>query len=609
MRLQILTNSSAALAFLGFAKNKLRILAQLREDSKRIEMHKTYVFAREGVSIFIKTSDFGDTIRISGGSFPSCICAMRQADMYGFTVPDSSVIEVNKKKRWELSVDQTHEGPFVDYRRNKDVYTWRGPDSRYFGFTIYGSDIWRNTVYLNRAIHSYSPTIDGYATKIHGVGVRSVDGVKWLVIVASDKAGVNIYRRPNTMSYSTAMYDVDTNPDGWIEVGNIPYLNFTYSSPTGSTIVFPWLFSPDGSKAVSVNTINFIGTIRGVEKNEVVTVSEMLTFDDLLDPWAFKLLFLDKNKEYVELSAFVPSHLVVTANDDVSTDYVDGATIITTVRDQTAEYTVFGPVDFMPSGQISIAETTNKYILTKTHIYNFSFSYVVSNVESLTTIQQGTVCGVDTHNTTTTTSNYYFGYIEESIGDVFVSNATTNKDSISPVVYDIRDSFVCLLEEASEHYSEDYIKWFGEGYNRFLKNSRSSDNKVLNFKVKSKLEGSYDKYLSPVVILLPPRKELIEEEGWLEFQPATPSSNGLELLDSTIYGANYLRKVSSLVSNYWSSTGCFSRHGLYVFSVFLPSVADVDQFQFRSYPANAFEIVPFPEEAGVDPHYKWVGPA
>ena len=65
MRIQILSKSGAHL--LGFAKNKLRQLAQMRLNINLHVMNKTFYV--DEYLVYIETADWGDKIRISGGGF------------------------------------------------------------------------------------------------------------------------------------------------------------------------------------------------------------------------------------------------------------------------------------------------------------------------------------------------------------------------------------------------------------------------------------------------------------------------------------------------------------------------------------------------------------
>ncbi len=66
MRLQVLSKNGAGLEYLGFAKEKLKELADLRLQQNLPYLQRTLHLDGQAVKIFLHSSSWGDTIRISG---------------------------------------------------------------------------------------------------------------------------------------------------------------------------------------------------------------------------------------------------------------------------------------------------------------------------------------------------------------------------------------------------------------------------------------------------------------------------------------------------------------------------------------------------------------
>lgn len=190
---------------------------------------------------------------------------------------------------WFLQkIQKSHRGSNMDWKgwyvqgKPTKVLSWDGPISRYFSEVKYSPyvgiiDRFSNVIYEDGEILTQTP-LDVYGAAL----TKDNAGETWIVAIC---AGFNkdvVYVKPYKLDSTNVLYDPDTSPFGWREIGE-----YTLSAQRDYR---PWIFNGTGTQAqsfrdyendddrIQINIlINSLSTQLNNHGNEVVTRADTTT--------------------------------------------------------------------------------------------------------------------------------------------------------------------------------------------------------------------------------------------------------------------------------------------------------------------------------------------
>lgn len=119
------------------------------------------------------------------------------------------------------------------------VLSWFGPTSRYFGFGLPGSSIpFQRNIFQDGKAYATAPGA------VYGAAISKDDtGKEWLIAICYDGSGETVYKRPNTFSLSSNLFDPTTSPEGWQKIAHFPLPLGSYNQDRA------WFFNGTGTEA------------------------------------------------------------------------------------------------------------------------------------------------------------------------------------------------------------------------------------------------------------------------------------------------------------------------------------------------------------------------
>jgi hypothetical protein len=149
---------------------------------------------------------------------------------------------------WVLGPQQQVLAGNIDWKgayigdRPTNVLSWRGPRGRYFGTS---NDRFGYEIYQHGRVWAVTPG------PVLGAAItKDASGKEWVVAICQDGMTDVVYRRPNTESASSALYDPDVAPEGWQQLGS-----FTQDPTVYLQANSPWFFNGNGTEAQTMRLL------------------------------------------------------------------------------------------------------------------------------------------------------------------------------------------------------------------------------------------------------------------------------------------------------------------------------------------------------------------
>ncbi len=160
---------------------------------------------------------------------------------------------------WKLSKEAGLAAGNIDWKggyvngKPTRVITWKGPRSRYFPTSDESPGNFSVEIYQNGKLFSVAP-----APVLGAALTKDAAGNEWLVVICQTAGGDMVYRRPNTPSTASDLYDPVNAPAGWQHIATLANPPDTLGADRA------WLFNGNGTEAQTLRRKTY-DPVRGAE--------------------------------------------------------------------------------------------------------------------------------------------------------------------------------------------------------------------------------------------------------------------------------------------------------------------------------------------------------
>ncbi len=226
---------------------------------------------------------------------------------------------------WSLSPENNVVGGKMDWKglyigqTPTQMLTWDGPDSRYF------SGVFSSKIYKDGKIFSIAP-----APVLGAALTKDASGIGWLIVICQSATGDLIYKRPATVSASSAMFDAVNAPEGWRFIADLPNPVGVLSSDRA------WFFNGNGTEAQTMRK----KVEGGLTRLKITMSGATATMNDLGNGTVTtveNISYVWKNCEWYGTSG-TPGSVTETTNattageNVVAVDYLDGQEVLARIH-------------------------------------------------------------------------------------------------------------------------------------------------------------------------------------------------------------------------------------------------------------------------------------
>lgn len=220
---------------------------------------------------------------------------------------------------WSLSPENNLVGGKIDWKglyigqTPTQMLTWDGPDSRYF------SGVFSSKIYKDGKVFSIAP-----APVLGAAFTKDDSGLWWLIVICQSVTGDLVYKRPATVSVSSAMFDAINAPEGWRFIASLPNPVGVLSSDRA------WFFNGNGTEAQTMRK----KVDGGLTRLKITMSGATATMNDLGNGTVTTTAnFTSVWKGCESLGLVTETTNATTAGENVvAVDYLDGQEVLARIR-------------------------------------------------------------------------------------------------------------------------------------------------------------------------------------------------------------------------------------------------------------------------------------
>lgn len=238
--------------------------------------------------------------------------------------------------KWRLSKTNAKAGN-IDWKgwyvngKPTKVLSWSGPRRRYFPNAP--SEPYDDNYVFNRNIYQHGDVFSVAPCNVQGAAIaKDPDGREWIVVACAGGDGVVVYRRPNKKSISSDIYNAQTAPEGWKQVGTF--------SPPNIGVESAWFFNGDGTEAQTIGNGYSIPNKVTSERLKLTVSATSVQYSNLGNNAPPKVTVTCQDEHFpgntspcASRSAFYRKNEIYSGNYIVAVDYIDKQEVFATLSD------------------------------------------------------------------------------------------------------------------------------------------------------------------------------------------------------------------------------------------------------------------------------------